>query len=381
MERTFKIRPKRVGGGFNLTLGKIMKNLRIGIRLALGFASVLVLTLTLGILCIFDARVLGGLTDKLYKHPLTVSTAALSANGNIVAMHRSMKDVALAKDNAGIDAAAARVTDLEKLVLADFDILRDRFLGDPAMIANARKAVVDWKPIRDEVINLMKQGNRAEAAAITKANGAAQVKLISDRMDALISFARSKADEFHQTAMNELSKITLVISAFLVGALLAGAACAFVISRGITKPVTALCGVMAELTKGNLETEVSGSERKDEIGDMAKAVEVFKDNAINMQRLEREQEEAKVRAETEKRETMNRMAESFESSVGKVVDSVSSAAAQLNASSQTMSSAAERAASQSSAVAAASDQAAANVQTVRRPQKSYRVPSAKSAAK
>ncbi|PIW26489.1 MAG: methyl-accepting chemotaxis protein [Rhodospirillales bacterium CG15_BIG_FIL_POST_REV_8_21_14_020_66_15] len=341
-----------------------MKNLRISVRLALGFASVLVLTLALGILCVLDARVLGGLTDKLYKHPLTVSTAALSANGNIVAMHRSMKDVALAKDNAGIDAAAARVAELEKLVLADFDILRERFLGDPAMVADARSAVVDWKPIRDEVIEFMKNDKRAEAAAITKAKGAAQVKLISDRMDALISFARSKADEFHQNAMKKLSEITLVISAFLVGALLTGAAFAFAISRGITNPITALCGVMAHLAQGKLETEVTGCERKDEIGDMAKAVEVFKDNAVNMKRLEREQEEAKARAEVEKRETMNRMAESFEASVGKVVESVSAAAAQLNASSKTMSSAAERAASQSSAVAAASEQAAANVQTV-----------------
>ncbi len=147
-------------------------------------------------------------------------------------------------------------------------------------------------------------------------------------------------------------------------AMVLGAAAAAVTALGITRPVTAMTKAMGGLAEGNLETEVPARAYRDEIGAMAAAVEVFKENALRVRRLEAEQKEAERRAAAEKRAAMEALARSFEESVGHVVRSVSSAATEMTATAQSMSAVSEQTSRQASAVAAASHQAAANVQTV-----------------
>ncbi len=121
---------------------------------------------------------------------------------------------------------------------------------------------------------------------------------------------------------------------------------------------------MSRLAGGDVEVEVPARGRRDEMGEMAAAVQVFKDNAIEKMKLEAENEENQRRAEKEKRQAMAAMADAFEASVGQVVNQVSSAATEMQSSSEAMSATAEEATRQASAVAAASEQASANVETV-----------------
>jgi len=137
----------------------------------------------------------------------------------------------------------------------------------------------------------------------------------------------------------------------------------FVVGRTITGPIERLTRVMGKLAEGDLEAEVE-SGRRDELGRMAAAVQVFKDNAGEKIRLEREQEAAKLRAEEEKRQSMLEMADRFERQVKQVVDGVSSSATEMQATAQQMSTTAEETTRQSASVATASDEATANVQTV-----------------
>ncbi|MBI3710788.1 MAG: methyl-accepting chemotaxis protein [Proteobacteria bacterium] len=139
---------------------------------------------------------------------------------------------------------------------------------------------------------------------------------------------------------------------------------AFLTARAIVNPVHAMTGAMRTLADGNLTIEVPGANRKDEIGEMAKAVQVFKDNAIKVQQMTAEQEAAKKRAEEERRKAMLDLAAKFEASVGGVVTAVTSAATELQSTAESMSATAEETTRQSTAVAAASEQASTNVQTV-----------------
>ena len=133
--------------------------------------------------------------------------------------------------------------------------------------------------------------------------------------------------------------------------------------RTITGPIAYLTNVMEKLADGDLKVEVETG-RRDELGKMAVAVQVFKDNAGEKIRLEQEQEASKQRAEEEKRQTMMEMADRFERQVKQVVDGVSSSATEMQATAQQMSATAEETTQQSASVAAASDEATANVQTV-----------------
>jgi methyl-accepting chemotaxis protein len=138
----------------------------------------------------------------------------------------------------------------------------------------------------------------------------------------------------------------------------------FALNRTVTGPVKVMTETMARLAAGDVAADVPDRHRRDEIGGMARAVQVFKDNAIEKLRLEEEQAAAHKRIEEEKRQTVMEMADRFERTVKEVVDGVSSSATEMQATAQQMSSTAEETSRQSASVASASDQATANVQTV-----------------
>jgi len=160
------------------------------------------------------------------------------------------------------------------------------------------------------------------------------------------------------TQLQSMQWVLLVLGVIL------GSAFAFLTARSIATPLVRMTGSMRQLAEGDLETEIPARDRRDEIGEMSTAVQVFKDNAIRNKELEAEQEEQKRRAEKEKRDLMNRLADDFDSNVGGIVETVSSSSQELQAAAEAMASISEETSSQATAVAAASEEATTNVQTV-----------------
>ena len=141
------------------------------------------------------------------------------------------------------------------------------------------------------------------------------------------------------------------------------AAAVFGLNR-ITRPITEMTRTMGLLAAGDATVETPYRTRRDEIGAMAAAVQVFKENLISSRALEEETALARAGAEAQRKAAMREMADGFERAVSGIVGSVGAAAAQLQATAQGMASTASQTAGQSSAVAAAAEEAATNVQTV-----------------
>lgn len=161
------------------------------------------------------------------------------------------------------------------------------------------------------------------------------------------------------------AQISTVLISVSAAALVLGILMGFAISRfGIVTPIRHVVTALRDLANGNLSVTVFGVGRKDEIGDIADTMQVFKDNMIRNREMEKAAEEAEERAEEEKRRQMNALADQFEESVGSIVSIVSSAATELEAAAQTLNVTLEETNSQASAVAAASTQASTNVETV-----------------
>jgi methyl-accepting chemotaxis protein len=137
-----------------------------------------------------------------------------------------------------------------------------------------------------------------------------------------------------------------------------------IMARRITKPLQAMTSAMQELASGHLDVKVPGIGRSDEVGEMASTVEVFKTNAIERQRLEVEQEAREVRAAELRKHEMVQLADQFECVVGEIIQTVSSASAELESSATRLTSTAETSQQLATVVAAASDEASANVQSV-----------------
>jgi methyl-accepting chemotaxis protein len=147
-------------------------------------------------------------------------------------------------------------------------------------------------------------------------------------------------------------------------ATLFGLIVAFLIARGIVGPLTAMTRAMGGLAGGDLAVEIPGRGKADEIGDMAKAIEVFKTSMIDTERLRQEQTESEARQAEDRKKDMVRLADQFEQTVGEIVDTVSSASSELEASAGTLTATATRAQDLSTEVASASLEATTNVQAV-----------------
>jgi len=158
-----------------------------------------------------------------------------------------------------------------------------------------------------------------------------------------------------------VSRTTMVIAVFAV---LFGVLAAFFIGQMVTRTLSDVVSRMNHLAQGELDITIEGEDRRDELGDMARALLVFQKNAREKVRLEASQEEQARLAEEEKRRSMHAMADAFEADVKGVVSAVSSAAEQMVGLSKMLSEAAGRAGERSTAVAAASEEASTNVETV-----------------
>jgi methyl-accepting chemotaxis protein len=148
-------------------------------------------------------------------------------------------------------------------------------------------------------------------------------------------------------------------------AVLLGLAIAFLIARGIIRPLSGLTAGMKELAGGNFGVILPGLDRKDEVGDMAQAVEAFK---VKAEERARDEAETKIKQDEvlarQRKAEMARMADDFEGAVGRIVETVSSASRELEVSASTLTSTAARSQELSTTVAAASEEATANVQSV-----------------
>jgi len=171
-------------------------------------------------------------------------------------------------------------------------------------------------------------------------------------------------DEIRKITVNEIELAELeMLIASAVG-IIGGFLIAMFLGSMISNPVVAMTDSMRELADDNLTVDIPAQGRKDEIGEMAAAVQVFKDNAIQNKELQDEAVKQEVRAAEEKTRLMNQMADDFQASVGGVVQTVASAATELQSSAQSMTAISEKTSSQATAVAAASEEASTNVQTV-----------------
>ncbi|MET3908558.1 methyl-accepting chemotaxis protein [Bradyrhizobium sp. S3.3.6] len=132
----------------------------------------------------------------------------------------------------------------------------------------------------------------------------------------------------------------------------------------MSKPIARLKLAMEGLARNDLKTEVPEKDRRDEIGEMARTVEVFKTNALEMERLKAAQVEAEKQAAEQRRRDMFNLADGFERAVGEIIDTVGSASTELEASSSTLATTAQRAQQLTSVVAVASGEATGNVQSV-----------------
>jgi methyl-accepting chemotaxis protein len=161
--------------------------------------------------------------------------------------------------------------------------------------------------------------------------------------------------------VNSMTTLALIVG---LGAVLVCILIAWFVGRGIAKPVTQMTGVMNQIAGGRIDIEVPALGRRDEIGQMADAVQTFKQNASEKQALEQQQEVMKRQAEEDQMRARLGLADRFESEVSKSLNDMASTSRDMTQSAEAMSSTATDNVSRSEAVAGTASRVSENVNSV-----------------
>jgi len=221
-----------------------------------------------------------------------------------------------------------------------------------ALLKTYREAFAKLIENRKLITELTEEmGDSAEV--IMKGAAAMKAALVADQ---------TRFEQESNTTIADTERLILMLA---IGGFLLGAVWAFMLSRGISKPMVAMCKAMRELAGGNFDVVLPGLGRKDELGEMASAVEEFKMQAIAKAERDAAEQEAHNKASAAaRRGELIRFADEFESAVGSIVANVSASAAQLETAAGTLTRTAETTQSLSSQVAETSGQASSDMQSV-----------------
>jgi methyl-accepting chemotaxis protein len=369
---------------------KIIQNLRIGTKLAI--TSLLSLFLVGGLIF---AQMSGNAAvrqaSELERVQQTIARSATQAMASTRGMMIGVRDLRLAGTQAELQAAqdylATRYKAAHEFIDAAFRLaksaenrerlqkmktLADDYLnrmgkeivaiqGD-AIGIEAKRSATGELPAESEM-RLLKL--RAEAVRLAREVGLPIAKELEALANQVAELAKHKVDEESAAMVQEMTAAER--ESFAIGVMVAVlmiAACILSIAT-IARPLAALNKSMLELAGGNFAVVLQGLGRKDEVGDIAGAVERFKE--VSEQKA-REEAEAKIRqdkvAAEQRKAEMRKLADGFEAAVGEIVDAVSSASTELECSANSLTATAGRGQELSTTVAAASEEASANVQSV-----------------
>ena len=174
------------------------------------------LLLTIGWLGYSSVNQVAKLTEDLYNHPFAVSTAVLRIQSDVLGMHRAIKEIVLAESIDDIQRQQKFLTETEAKVLSDFNMVQERFLGEPALVQTALQSFQEWRPIREEVIQLAATGRKQKALMLAQVSGNQRVEAIEtvlSRCAILLGIKRRRSARMQNKSVTKHCCISLFHSA------------------------------------------------------------------------------------------------------------------------------------------------------------------------
>jgi methyl-accepting chemotaxis protein len=230
-----------------------------------------------------------------------------------------------------------------------FKRLSSTFGDDVVATQDELKGVIDGPPLRRDAA----LGDHPAALYV------GQIKNYAGQPVGVIEIIKDTT-EYDAVAASSRRNLILGTIAILAGAIVL----AFLLGRGLSRPLTAITAIMNRLSSGDTEVKIPGSDRRDELGTMAKAVDVFRHNMIESRSMRETQEASKQQAEIEKKALQRQMADRFETDVKGVVAAVAQASADMQRVAREITSSVNGTSQRAAAAAAASEEASASVNTV-----------------
>jgi methyl-accepting chemotaxis protein len=202
-----------------------------------------------------------------------------------------------------------------------------------------------------------------EAGQTTLNEEAADLAQIYDRLRPTLSEVRKAADERLEVVRAEAKAVQQAIFWAICVTMAMVAVAALLFGRYLSQPLVKMTTAMQDLAQGNVDTTVVRFNRRDEIGVISRALSVFHEKLLENRKLTQDQVRMQQEAETERKVAMRRIADGFEHTVGRIIETVSSASSEIELAAGSLTRTAEVTQGLSATVAAASDQSSASVRS------------------
>ncbi|WP_325174197.1 HAMP domain-containing methyl-accepting chemotaxis protein, partial [Bradyrhizobium sp.] len=233
---------------------------------------------------------------------------------------------------------------------------------DPKVAQAIKDAAVQLEEYRKALTKLIDNAKEVDELSVEMADSTAAILKASNAMKADLLADQQRLDAESSATISETQHLIVMLA---IGSIVLGGVLALLLGTGMSRPMTAMCKAMRELASGNFDVVLPGLGRKDELGEMAAAVEEFKIQAVaKAERDAAELDRQNQAAAAGRRAELIRFADEFEAAVGGIVASVSASAHQLEASAGTLTRTAETTQDLSGQAAGASEHASSSMQSI-----------------
>jgi methyl-accepting chemotaxis protein len=221
------------------------------------------------------------------------------------------------------------------------------------------------RALADEIYGYITAGDHEHARVTLELKFDPALVVATTEMNRLINILGGEINDATAAAAAEKTWTYNVIVIGLIGGTLVTILIAMLLAqRSVAGPLRRLAAVMHQITQGEFDSPITGVKRGDEVGTIARAVLVFRDNAIALRDSQVQRQRARDQAAAEKREALDRLAGSFETKILSVTAALADAAAQLDDSARSMSGAADESGSHARAAAVVAEETTAVARTV-----------------
>lgn len=247
--------------------------IKIATSISVVFSILLVCLLFLGVIGTQSLNDLSDITNKLYKHPFSVSNAVRDIQYRTTAIRLDMNNIKLAKTTEEIAIFKDQITTHEQSILKLFHLIEERFLGEHNQVTNAKKHFNQWSVIRNQSIDYIENN---EFSLIDENDSKKYVEIIEEEINGLLMFANNKASVFLDNANKNRDEIIKLYWFFLVLIMTIFLISSMIIVKWVIIPISRMATSLDRLAEGDVNCEITDTNRHDEIGIIANAISRLK---------------------------------------------------------------------------------------------------------
>lgn len=245
-----------------------MKNMKVGIKLTISYALVLIMLVFSIAASIRNLMSIRTQVNIFYDGPFAVMNAANTINSSFEAMQKSVFRAISTMDTAITEQALSDAKTYASKIQEQIPIIKNNFLGDPAIVERLQAALDELAPQRAHVLELATQNLNNEASAYMEKNNIQTIKKAQSELDELIFAANAKGENLIAELQTAQTQSIIVLSILGILSILISALFGIYITRSITRPVKEIETAAKQMAQGNLKVDIRYTS-KDELGSLA----------------------------------------------------------------------------------------------------------------